>query len=189
MRNNYWEGKDIRLRALETPDIDRFVEMRKKLDSEGLWYWNRLPLPESEESARKEYADLDTKEDKKYFVIETFDGEFAGHIAVWHTQRREGILQYGSLIEEGHRRKGYGSQALIIVLDYYFNELNYQKCRATVFEYNKRSQEFHERFGFVREGSLRNEIYTRGRYYDEVYYGILKDEFNGKYKHWLNFDN
>ena len=188
MRNNYWEGKDIRLRALEAHDIDRFVEMRNDPDSEGKWFYDRLLFPESAEDMRKQYADLllDLKGDKSYFIIETLDGEVAGNIGVWHTQRREGIFRYGVFIEEEHRRKGYGRQALIIVLDYYFNELNYQKCSATVYEYNKRSQEFQERFGFVREGSLRNELYTRGSYYDEIYYGMLREEFNGMYKHWFS---
>ena len=188
MRNNYWEGKDIRLRALEAQDIDRFVEMRNKPDSEGKWFYDRLLFPKSEEGVRKQYADLllDLKDDKSYFVIETLDGEFAGDIGVWHTRRREGVFLYGVFIEREHRRKGYGSQALIIILDYYFNELNYQKCSATVYGYNKQSQKFQERLGFVREGSLRNELYTRGKYYDEVYYGMLKEEFNGMHKHWLS---
>jgi RimJ/RimL family protein N-acetyltransferase len=105
-------------------------------------------------------------------------------VYVWFTQTRERFFRYGIQIDEAYRKKGYAAEALVIVLDYYFNELNYQKCCPTAYEFNKRSQAFHERFGFVKEGVLRNEVFTRGKYYSMVYYGLLRDEFNAKYKHW-----
>jgi len=186
MTKNYWEGKSIRLRAIEEGDVTRIVESRNSINNENQWYYDKIMLPESE-AAMKKFCDEvlaeQKKDDKYFFIIETLNGSFVGHIYVWHTQRREGVFKYGILVDDVHKGKGYAKEALIIVLDYYFNELNYQKCNPTVYEFNTRSQAFHEKFGFVREGVLRNEVYTRGQYFSMVCYGMLKVEFGTLYGH------
>jgi len=184
----YWESDKIRIRAIEEADVQRFVGRRNKIDSEGQWLEDSLEFPLSEEGSRKElldYIEQLSKDDKKFFIIETLAGSYVGSVDVWFTRTRIGIFRYGIRLEPEHRRKGYGKEALIIILDYYFNELGYQKCGPMVYEYNTASQAFHENFGFIREGALRNEIYSRGRYHSMIYYGMLKDEFNQLYRHWL----
>ncbi|MCB0159546.1 MAG: GNAT family N-acetyltransferase [Caldilineaceae bacterium] len=47
----------------------------------------------------------------------------------------------------------------------------------TVYSNNPVSQALHERLGFQLEGRLRRIIYTHGRFFDELYYGITDDEF------------
>jgi len=186
MAKNYWQGERIRLRALEERDIGWMVENRNNFDHEAFWLYDKIHCPASEGSMKKIFDGIvaeQQKDDKYYFVIEGMDNDFIGHVTIWHTQVRERMFRYGILLDEKHQGKGYAAEALIIVLDYYFNELNYNKCAPTVYGYNTKSQAFHERFGFIREGALRNEIYSRGVYHDLVCYGMLKDEFNARYKH------
>jgi len=189
MSGNYWESKNIRIRAAEEADIQRFTDRRNSIDREGQWLEDSLEFPLSEEEARKDIIDYInelSKDDKRFLIIETLAGDYAGYIDVWYTRRRIGNFRYGIKLEPEHRRKGYGKEALIILLDYYFNELNYNKCSPTVYEYNTGSQAFHEEFGFIREGALRSEVYSRGKYHSMIYYGMLKEEFNKLYKHWLH---
>ena len=182
MAKNYWQGKHIKLRALEEKDITRFVNLRNTPDSEADWYHDRIFLPESETTAKKHLEELvaEQKDDKFFFIVENETAP-VGTIYVWEARRREGVFRYGIQIEEPHRAKGYAKEALIIILDYYFNELNYQKCAPYAYEFNTRSQAFHEKLGFTKEGILRNETYTRGKYHSIVYYGMLKNEFNSLY--------
>lgn len=183
---NFWESKKIRLRAFEEKDMFREIYNRTSPDSVGELYEDYIKLPYSEKEVRerleKDFLTI-LDNDKKYFVIENLDEEYVGRVTVWHTDRKNGVFRYGILIDKNNRGKGYGKDALIIVLDYYFNELNYQKASPTVYSFNKNSQAFHEKFGFIKEGQLRNDIYSRGSYHDMIYYGMLKEEFNNLHKH------
>jgi len=187
MSKNYWESENIRIRAIEDTDVDRFVKQRNDEEWEGRWLEDSLDFPASEKEARKalvKYIKELSKDDKRFLIIESAAGEYIGSVDIWYTKPRIGNFRYGIKLEPEHRGKGYGKEALIIILDFYFNELNYRKCSPTVYEYNTASQKFHENFGFIKEGTLRNEVYTRGKYHAMIHYGMLKNEFNNLYKHW-----
>lgn len=73
---------------------------------------------------------------------------------------------------------GYGREAVTILLRYYFRELRYQKVVALVYAFNERSANFHQKLGFQLEGQLRRMVYTNGRYYDSLYFGMTAEEFD-----------
>lgn len=68
-----------------------------------------------------------------------------------------------------------------MVLRYYFFELNYQKVTPHVYSFNEASISLHEKMGFVREGQLRSMIYTNGVFFDEIHFGMKKEEFEQLY--------
>ena len=70
-------------------------------------------------------------------------------------------------------------EAIRLVLTYFFQELRYQKCNATVYAFNTSSIKLHESLGFQLEGRIRRNIYTSGQFYDELIYGITREEFEG----------
>jgi len=61
---------------------------------------------------------------------------------------------------------------------YYFHELRYQKATVIVYAFNERSQRLHESLGFALEGRLRGTVYTNGQHYDELYFGLTREEFD-----------
>lgn len=186
MGKNYWENKGIRLRAIEEKDLDIYIKQRNNPDSIRQWYEDEILFPESAMDVKRKFEECLIefgKDDKRIFIIETLDEEYAGEISVWYTKKKHGVFRYGIFLEEQFRGKGYGKQALIIVMDYYFNELNYQKASPTVYSYNTNSQAFHENFGFTLEGRLINDVYSRGVYHDMLYYGMIKDTFNKLHRH------
>lgn len=73
------------------------------------------------------------------FVIESLDGQFAGTINTRSCDRRSDTFKYGLAIREAHQRKGYGSEAVRLVLRYFFAELRYQKCTAHVYRFTEPS--------------------------------------------------
>jgi RimJ/RimL family protein N-acetyltransferase len=64
------------------------------------------------------------------------------------------------------------------VLRYYFRERRYQKCTVIVHSFNEPSLQLHERRGFRFEGRVRCMVYTNGRYYDDIYFGMTREEFD-----------
>ena len=47
-----------------------------------------------------------------------------------------------------------------------------------VYSFNEPSIRMHEKLGFVFEGRLRRTVYTNGRHYDTIYFGLTKEEFD-----------
>lgn len=178
-----WQGRLVRLRAVEPGDWEaHFVwnqdsEMSRQLD----YVWP----PSSETRVRRWAEEASAKagdSDEFAFEIEALkDRAHVGHIAVHHCDRRVGSFSYGVATLPNHQRRGYASEAILLVARYYFEELRYQKMNAQVYSFNTASLALHEKLGFVREGALRRMVYTGGRYYDSVAFGMTAEEFAARH--------
>jgi RimJ/RimL family protein N-acetyltransferase len=84
---------------------------------------------------------------------------------------------YGLVVAPAYQRRGYGTDAIKIILRYFFHEKRYQKVNAEVFSFNQPSIRLHERLGFTLEGRLRRMVFTGGQFHDALIYGMLKEEF------------
>lgn len=73
--------------------------------------------------------------------------------------------------------KGYGTEAMLIMLRYAFMELNLQRVSLDVFSYNPRAIRSYEKAGFKLEGRQRGMLLREGKRWDLVYMGILRQEW------------
>jgi len=73
--------------------------------------------------------------------------------------------------------KGYGTDAMKIILRFAFTELNLRRVTLTVFEYNPRAIRSYEKVGFRHEGHLRGALLRDGRRWDILYMGILAENW------------
>jgi len=78
------------------------------------------------------------------------------------------------------RHKGYGSEALQMLLRYAFEEMNLYRLTCNTFEYNTGAQAFLTKHGFSCEVRRREAAYREGRYWDVLTYGILGEEWAKK---------
>jgi len=76
-----------------------------------------------------------------------------------------------------NRSKGYGREAVKLILDYGFKYLGMERITANTLEINKGAQKVMERLGFTLEGRERKAVYLNGNKYDRLCYGILKEEY------------
>jgi RimJ/RimL family protein N-acetyltransferase len=72
---------------------------------------------------------------------------------------------------------GYGSEAIGLLLDFAFDELNLHRVYLTVFSYNQRAIHLYEKLGFQHEGTYREHLQRDGQRYDMLLYGILSREW------------
>lgn len=75
------------------------------------------------------------------------------------------------------RDKGYGTEALYIIMDYIFNKLNLNRLESYVFDFNKKAIKCYKKCGLKVEGIIREGVYRRGKYHDIYIMGILKYEY------------
>jgi len=76
--------------------------------------------------------------------------------------------------------KGYGAEAVELLLGYAFGKLSLNSVQLGVNAEDKRANSCYKRAGFVYEGTRREFVYRNGRYYDANLYSILRSEFEAK---------
>ncbi len=72
--------------------------------------------------------------------------------------------------------KGYGTEAVRLMVRYGFLTLNLNRIYLRAIEHNARAIRVYESVGFRKEGLLRQDCYRDGRYWDMVVMGILKEK-------------
>jgi len=73
--------------------------------------------------------------------------------------------------------KGYGTDALSVLLHYAFGELNLYRVSLSFLEGNERAMRSYEKCGFRYEGRERRAWAYDGRRWDEIYMGLLREEW------------
>ncbi|WP_307480456.1 GNAT family N-acetyltransferase [Cytobacillus purgationiresistens] len=89
-------------------------------------------------------------------------------------QNAECVIDIG---EKEYWGKGYGGEALRLLLNYAFLELNLHRVALKVFSFNEKAVHLYKKLGFKQEGWSRENLYRYGKWHDVIHMGILKDEF------------
>lgn len=84
----------------------------------------------------------------------------------------------GILIGDKDYRDGFCAfETLLIMLDYAFNELNMNRFTGSALASHRISNHMMEALLFKKEGVFRQHVYKHGKYHDQNYYAILRDEY------------
>jgi RimJ/RimL family protein N-acetyltransferase len=183
MNDYFWQTNRIRLRQVEPEDWE--VHFHWNMDSEGYRDVWQIPFPQSKASV-KAWAETEAKaepenNEMKLGIELRESGQLIGIINSHHCDARVGEFMYGIAIRREHHRKGYASEAITLLMRYFFEELRYQKCTIDVHGWNDASVLLHEKLGFVREGQVRRCLFTQGKHFDRFIYGMTIEEFRERY--------
>jgi len=74
----------------------------------------------------------------------------------------------GWILNKNYWGKGYGTDAMKVLMKFIFEDMNMNKIRLSVFSFNERAKRCYEKCGFQVEGILKKEIFKEGKYYDEI---------------------
>ena len=85
--------------------------------------------------------------------------------------------EIGYARHRGEWGNGYASEALRLLLTWTFDDFGMHKIEADVDPRNVGSISLLERFGFVREGLLRERYQIGGEIQDSLMFGLIKHEF------------
>ena len=109
------------------------------------------------------------EKDNRMFVIDLDNKKSIGIVGFknldWVNRNSELFIYIG---DEEYWGKGYGTQALELIIKFAFNKLNLHMLYLEVFSYNKNATKTYERLGFKQDGILRQSKFQDGKYYDKI---------------------
>ena len=183
-----FEGQEIRLGPIDH-EKDPEVEARWTHDSDFMRMLDVAPArPLSAAMVKKQYEKLEKQmeEDKNfyYFTLRSReDDRLIGRAAIqWiEWSNGDGFIRLGIGAAQD-RCKGYGSQALRMLLRFAFAELNLFRLSAIVPEYNTAAIGLLKKFGFVEEVRRRQSLERDGHRWDLLVFGLLSEEWQDRRK-------
>jgi len=179
MNTDILRGKLVRL-TMEEPETMAKSFSQWSADSEYLRLLDWDPARRfSVKNSQKWFEKMCEKDDLHFFAIRTLkDGKIIGEIGLNGIRWTHGDCFVGiGLGERKYWGKGYGTDAMNIILRYAFTELNLHRVSLDVFEYNPRGVRSYEKAGFVHEGRERSLLLREGRRWDVLYMGILREDW------------
>ena len=190
IQTQLFEGADIRLGPIDH-EKDPGIESKWTHDSGFMRMFEIDPArPMSAALIRKQYEKLEKRIDEEknlhYFAIRARqDDRLIGKAMIQWIEWTNGNgwihLGIGS---PDDRRKGYGSQALGLLLRYSFAELNLFRVGARIPEYNDAALALFRKFGFMEEVRRRQALERDGRRWDLLIFGLLNSEWQNQVKAW-----
>jgi RimJ/RimL family protein N-acetyltransferase len=173
----FYTGKSVRLAAI---DVEKFSQewVRWGRDSEYMRLQDSEPARLWTAKQVKEFLEKDINS-IHFFAIHTLEEDkLIGEIdlAGFNWQARSAWVGIG-LGERDYWGKGYGSDAMNLILRYAFHGLNLRRVNLTVFEYNPRGIRSYEKVGFRHEGRSKQWLNRDGKRWDMIYMGILREEW------------
>jgi RimJ/RimL family protein N-acetyltransferase len=172
------KGEKVILRGISRADLPRLWEFNNDLEVE-LAGGGDPPIPQSLARLEAEYEQEAAKggRDGASFAIEA-DGQFIGQCALFNFNETAHTCELGIAIgDRAYWGRGYGREAVALLLDYAFRLRNFHKVWLTVQGNNDRAIRAYAACGFVEEGRLRAHVWSNGRYVDLVQMGILREEW------------
>ncbi len=134
---------------------------------------------EFEPISQETLGDLEKQYDNlaggQWFFIEKKDGAKIGYIAHF---KSKGCIAIGYMLVLHERGKGYGGEAVQLMVDYLFLIKDTVRIQAETHPENIASQKVLEKAGFTKEGNIRKSFFSRGVYRDTAMWSILREEWN-----------
>lgn len=175
-----FRGKLVRL-TVESPETLAKSITRWGRDSELLRLAESDPAQMWSEKKHKEWMEKRMEKDGENsfrFSIRTLsDDRLIGEVSI-HPQWVDADAWVGiGLGERDHWGRGYGTDAMRLIVQYGFIELNLQRVSLALHSYNERALKSYEKAGFKVEGILRQDTLREGRRTHGIFMGILRDEW------------
>jgi len=173
------KGQRVTLRGVMRNDLARQWAFNNDVEVE-LAGGGDPPIPQSLERLQAEFDSEAAKggRDGANFAIEV-DGLYIGGCGLFNFNHTAQTCELGIGIgDKAYWGRGYGREAVALLLDYAFRLRNMHKVWLTTHGANERAIRAYRACGFVEEGRLRQHVWHDGTYQDLVYMGILRNEWH-----------
>jgi RimJ/RimL family protein N-acetyltransferase len=175
---NLFTGERIQIVAITEQDAEKYARWShdpnymRSLDTD-------VAVPHSTEYFQSSIQSTASESNMFEFGIkERTSEELIGFVSLhsieWNNRVASLAIGIG---EKEFRNKGYGTEAVKMILGYAFNELNLNRVGLDVIQNNIAGIKSYEKVGFIKEGVMREAVIRDGQKQDRIYMGILYDEW------------
>ena len=179
--DNLFKGKLVCLAGIDPEEVSKSFSNWNR-DSEYRRLMDTEPPRLYSDKATKEWLENHLEEDQAHqywFAIRALeDDRLLGDIDLWISSwgNRDASVGIG-IGEREFWGKGYGTDAMQLILRYAFTELNLRRVSLSVFDFNERAIRSYEKVGFRLEGRERQVVQREGQRWDILNMGILREEW------------
>jgi len=167
-------GKNIHLRALEPEDIDFLYTVE---NDASFWEVSSTLVPFSryflERYIANAHQDIYVAKQLRLVIIESESNKAIGMIDLFDFSPEHKRAGIGILIVEKEQHKGYASEALQLLIEYCFKQLDLHQLFANITSDNTKSLHLFKKHHFSKIGTKKEWIYTNGNYKDEILFQLI----------------
>lgn len=182
-------GERIDVMGMRLQGEDIYLALLEREDCRTLWndfeYDFDNPTEEfhighSDEKAMDWFEEIQKLQGNRNVRLGIFlsNGKVIGDVALQDIDRVNRKCSVGiGIAKIENRSKGYGKQALKLMLHYGFEYLGLERITANTLDVNIGAQKSLEKCGFVLEGRERKAVYFNAKMHDRLNYAVLREEY------------
>lgn len=169
------EGKLVYLSPINIDDLEKYTEWMN--NHKTSIYLGNADMTLSLEK-EKQFLETLSKESNNFAIISKEKDELLGNCSLFDVNHIHNTAKLGIFIgDEANRARGYGTEAIELLLSFGFNILNLNNIMLQVFSFNQNAISCYKKIGF-KEFGRRTQAYLIGKdYYDEIYMELLSKDF------------
>lgn len=172
-------GDRIYLSPRNSEDVEKFTEWLN--DFETTDYTGRSGILTTLDGERK-YLEENSNPEATFVIVTLEDNKIIGTVSLEDINWINRTATLGIFIgDKEFRSKGYGTEAIRLILEYGFKYMNLYNIKLDLMEFNERALKCYEKCGFKEYGRRRKCKFVNGKYYDSISMDILADEFTGDF--------
>ena len=169
------KGQNIYLRAVEPEDLDFVYSVE---NDENIWEVSNTQTPYSKFLIRQylENANQDIYEAKqlRLAICKNDTSEAIGLIDLFDFDARNKRAGIGVIIQnETNRSEGFGKEALGLLINYAFHQLQLHQLFANIGTENEASLKLFATFGFQKMGVKKDWNFLKGKFHDEAVFQLI----------------
>lgn len=180
------KGKFVTLRAMERKDLPMIVEMFNDPEMEALVVGWAFPL--SLEQQEKWFENHMSDRNDFRFVVETPEDGAVGVATLVNIDWKNRSAEHGMKLQSRDvRTKGIGTDTVMAIMRYAFDELGLHRLNGGWFPDHIVSQKLYQKCGWKPEGCRREFVYKRGEWRDLIPAGVLASDYRAlveKNRYW-----
>jgi RimJ/RimL family protein N-acetyltransferase len=171
------KGKKVTLRAIEEEDLPL---LHKWANDPELWYqlggWH---FPSSMDYMKNWFYALRSDTLNQKFAIDACGPGLIGTVSLVEIDWKNNHAFHGMMIgDKDVRGKGYGTDAIMAIMKYSFEELHLERLDGSMIEYNEMSlNTYLKKCGWKEEGRQRNWYFRKNRYWDRIIVGVTRQDY------------
>lgn len=170
-------GELVALGPLRRESIPQYVRWMNDFTVTRYLAVQPRPMTLEQENAWYEQAATNERE-RTFSIVERSSGRVVGNCGMFDIAHPHRSAEVGIVIGElDARGRGYGTEAMRLLLDYAFTAAGMDSIMLRVYEFNPAARRCYEKAGFREIGRRRGSRWFNGRFWDDIYMDVLASEF------------